>query len=293
MAEGMLSNLNLFFRKRADFLPSKNPLRIFLSGLWQRYLELSHSSVSLPFHGETLKLTPKWRSFSIGYEKKALESWLSLISPNETIWDVGAHVGIYTMLAARKVGRHGRVVAWEASPKNFENLKIHIEQNQLRNHCYLLNWAIDDGASSEVRFKLDPKSQGGDSHRIATDSQIDKASPMVRVPAASLDQWIKVLKVVPSLIKIDIEGAEGLALSGAKELMSGKCGSRPLIFLSVHPHFLWEFNWQVEELDPFVAEMKYQVLDIKGENTTMIEHSEYWLVPKARVNEVKQRLKKN
>src|ERR1035441_6724268 len=64
-------------------------------------------------------------------ETKALLG--SLIRPGMTVFDIGAHVGHYTLLAARIVGPTGRVYAFEPEPENFALLKRNVELNGYKN----------------------------------------------------------------------------------------------------------------------------------------------------------------
>lgn len=60
-----------------------------------------------------------------------------------TIFDIGANIGYYTLLAESLVGPEGRVFAFEPHPENYEKLKENIEVNGYTN-CYLINKAVSD-----------------------------------------------------------------------------------------------------------------------------------------------------
>ena len=67
------------------------------------------------------------------YEPELIDTFCNLINSGMTIIDVGAHVGIYSLLASTKVGPSGKVVAIEPSPANARLLRQHLNINQCTN----------------------------------------------------------------------------------------------------------------------------------------------------------------
>jgi hypothetical protein len=67
------------------------------------------------------------------YEPETTAVFLSLITDGDVVVDLGAHVGYYTLLAARRVGPEGRVFAFEPNPDNFRLLVKNIESNLYSN----------------------------------------------------------------------------------------------------------------------------------------------------------------
>jgi FkbM family methyltransferase len=68
----------------------------------------------------------------------------------DIVVDIGAHIGLYTIISSKRVGANGKVVAIEAHPSNFEMLKSNIKLNQLTN-VTPLNYAV---YSKETKIKL-------------------------------------------------------------------------------------------------------------------------------------------
>src|SRR5215475_6071597 len=65
------------------------------------------------------------------YETKNLETFAAAIAPGASVYDVGANVGIYTLLASDKVGPSGKVYAFEPVERNLRYLRQHIALNRL------------------------------------------------------------------------------------------------------------------------------------------------------------------
>ena len=67
--------------------------------------------------------------FVLGTPRQAFDCVMAVARPGMVAWDVGAHVGFYTLLFAELVGRRGKVYAFEPAPANVELLRRHMEMN--------------------------------------------------------------------------------------------------------------------------------------------------------------------
>jgi FkbM family methyltransferase len=135
-----------------------------------------------------------------------------------TVFDVGANVGYYTILASRLVGPTGRVAAFEPLIRNLSYLHRHTELNRADN-VQILPFAVSN-RSGVAKFSAGNVSAMG---------KIDEAGEIL-VPTISLDEAVKLLGITPQIIKIDVEGAEFDVLKGSKDVLSAS----PTVFLSTH-----------------------------------------------------------
>ena len=150
------------------------------------------------------------------YEVEIKDLLHDLIRPGMTVFDVGAHVGYYTLMAARLVGPSGRVYAFEAEPENYAILKKNVELNGYTNVT-----CIPKAVSNQSGvLTLYVSSQGNDRHTIINDPRAISLGPKREVPAITLDEfaasvgWPQV-----DVIKMDVEGAEPMALVGMSRLL--------------------------------------------------------------------------
>jgi FkbM family methyltransferase len=156
-----------------------------------------------------------------------------------TVWDVGAHIGYHSLALAALVGPSGHVVAFEPNPYNIKRLHEHLERNaDLRERIILMPCALGD-ADGQEDFLSSPEVDDGRS----SGSHLSQASApegqqayqsfsQTRVPVVMADTLLRNDRVPgPSIIKIDVEGAEALVLAGAHELLGGL---RPLLLIEVH-----------------------------------------------------------
>lgn len=142
------------------------------------------------------------------------------IMPGSVVFDLGGHVGFYTLLASELVGPTGKVYVFEPVPRNLLYLKEHLRLNRTSN-VIVVEFAVSD-KSGVVSFEEGQNSSMG---HLALDGKL-------KVVSVALDDLITNGELpMPDYMKIDIEGAEQLALLGAKSMI-GK--SHPTIFLATH-----------------------------------------------------------
>lgn len=141
------------------------------------------------------------------------------LKPGCVFYDLGANVGFYTLLAATLVD-HGRVFAMEPLATNVGYLRRHLKLNGIRN-VEVLELAVSDIVGT-AQFEAEETRAMG---RIGTGGRI-------QVQTSTLDALLQDGRVAPpDIIKMDIEGAEFLALLGASECFSRH---RPKLFLATH-----------------------------------------------------------
>ena len=167
------------------------------------------------------------------------EEILGLFRPKEgdTVVDIGAHMGRYTITSSKSVGASGKVIAVEAHPYNFRILQHNLRLNKLKN-VSALNWAV---YSKKARLKLYlPDEDLGYTmhHSLMTNYLASKYSKeieqrYIEVEADTLDNLLKIRGINEvNWIKIDVEGAEYEVLRGAKEILSAN--KRISILVEVH-----------------------------------------------------------
>jgi FkbM family methyltransferase len=157
------------------------------------------------------------------YEREHQQLLARLIGRGDVFFDVGAHVGFYSLMASRRVGSAGRVVAFEPNPRNLGYLRRHVELNKATNIEIVA--AAVSSRDGWVGFEAPGDSSMGQVR--------DGAGTSVR--SVSLDTWAADHDVLPTVLKIDVEGHEPPVLQGAANIMARM---RPAIVLSVGPQSL-------------------------------------------------------
>lgn len=130
---------------------------------------------------------------------------LHLLRDGDLFVDIGANVGVYSVLAAKAVG--ARAVAIEPVPETFEKLCSNLRINRLDGRTYAYNIGL--GKSDDtLRFTVDKDT----TNHVITDTAW--TGPSILVPVRTLDEVLDGQS--PALIKIDVEGWESEVLEGAE-----------------------------------------------------------------------------
>lgn len=162
------------------------------------------------------------RGFWLGYWELDIQRWFAAnLRGGDVVWDIGAHAGLFTLIASDRVDTKGHVYAFEPFPDNVRKLRKHIQLNHVTN-CTVVEAAVCDSSGSK---RFDPTVHNSAGHL--------SDSGGISVRTLSLDDFLFSQTGVrpPSVIKIDAEGAEVEVLAGARETMAR---FSPKILLSTH-----------------------------------------------------------
>src|SRR5215218_11197602 len=139
----------------------------------------------------------------------------------DIVIDIGAHIGLYTIISSKRVGANGKVVAIEADPSNFEMLNSNIKLNQLTN-VIPLNYAVHS-KETKVKLYLPSGESGFTKYNTIMPNWINAQEKFVEVNANTLDYLLQLNEIRQeevNWIKIDVEGAEFEVLKGATNVLS-------------------------------------------------------------------------
>ncbi len=151
------------------------------------------------------------------HKQKAIEK---IVAPGSVVYDVGAHVGYYTLLFSELIGPAGQVVAFEPNPRNIRYLRKHLEINDIANVRL-----VQAAASDAVGVAAFADNSGSSTGCLSEQGGL-------QVATMTLDQFAQYNDASkPDHIKIDVEGAELSVLHGARELLTSR---RPTLFLATH-----------------------------------------------------------
>lgn len=157
---------------------------------------------------------------------------LSQLDSGDCFLDVGANIGWFSVLAGHKVGPTGRVVSFEPRPDLFRRLRDTIAANGMRDRCKLHGVALGD-AETEMVIAAVPNEHNPGHSFLVREVALAEEVPYGRVKVCRLDD-LDIDRLV-NLIKIDVEGAEGMVLRGAQNFLRR---DRPFIVSEFFPTWL-------------------------------------------------------
>lgn len=146
------------------------------------------------------------------HEEFVTQCLLEELSSGDTVIDLGAHIGYYTVHFADRVGSEGTVFAFEPQPKTFRILTRNVRANNF-NHVVLEEKAVLDQSGTYQLFGVDTQSGDYRGFRRAPHEKI------LRVEATTLDDYFGSSPPPVRLVKMDLQGAEGRALKGMENCL--------------------------------------------------------------------------
>ncbi len=184
-----------------------------------------------------------------------------------TIWDIGAHIGYHSLGFSGVVGPQGRVIAFEPNAFNAARLRLHLERNaELGNRVTLLDHALshEDGCATLLVNSNVDSGESSESHLSDANTTRERgayeAYQEVSVLTSKADTLLsRGIVPPPSVIKIDVEGAESNVILGALELLSS---AKPILLLEVH-HIVEMFRVQ-----KLLLELGYSLSLVEEEEAT-------------------------
>lgn len=179
----------------------------------------------------------------------------------KVILDIGSHIGFHTMCFAELVGTNGKVLSFEPNIFNIERMNFILEKNKdLKSRIEVCNYAISD-KKGLIDFSFSKEIDNGFSSGSFISGAItpynetqykDIGFEKIRVKTVTLDSLMDKFSIdhKPNYIKIDIEGAEDLALAGAKEFTEIY---KPTYLIELHTFT------NIIETFQFFSERKYEI----------------------------------
>jgi len=149
------------------------------------------------------------------YEPKQVKLIKSIVKKGDTVLDIGANIGYYTLLLAKLVGPTGKVYAFEPDPENFRILKKNVGLNKYKN--IVLEQKAVSNKSGKLKLFLSDENNGD--HRIYNPS--GERKEFREISSIKLDNYFK-RKPKIAFFKMDIQGVEPDAFEGMKSILNEK-----------------------------------------------------------------------
>jgi len=174
-----------------------------------------------PLKGEKWVVASGVLEYFLGcFEPDKVRLFERFIQKGKVVYDVGAHVGYFSLLSAILVQDEGQVIAFEPNPDNIRRLRRHIEMNGYSN-IKVMGTAVSN-KNGEFSFDIDKENS----------TTCLSPTGKIKVKTRTIDTLVESREIPPpDYMKIDVEGAEVLVIKGAESTLKSY---RPIIFLATH-----------------------------------------------------------
>jgi len=173
--------------------------------------------------------------------------YLNLIKKGETILDIGANRGLYTLLFSHLVGKFGQVYAFEPVPSTFKSTSLFLKKYQDYDNVTFQNLGMSEtpGKSTIYLPNEDDGQASMKKHDSGSWTQPETVKE-IEIELTTLDQVVRIQGIQKiDFIKMDIEGAELLALKGGRKTLTTL---QPLVFMEVNQKWTKDFEYHPSEL---------------------------------------------
>lgn len=197
----------------------------------------------------------------LGIYELPLQQRIALeLKAGDTFFDIGANAGFFSLVAAKIVGKTGRVIAFEPLPMNARVVEKQFDINQL-DYCGCVCTAISkEQGTCEFVWSRSAKGEPATSTAHLAGYRIDGMEELIIdrcvVKVTSLDDFVTREGLFPDLIKIDVEGAEGDVLRGGRKLLYSN--KAPRILMETHGEEI------ATDVDRQLREAGYRFFTVNG-----------------------------
>lgn len=200
-----------------------------------------------------IKFPARWsRWYDKNYEPETFAFLRQNLKAGATALDLGAHMGLFSVVMSQLVGKQGRVFSFEPTPSTRNVLKEVVKINGCDHNVEVRSEAV-----SRQKGKLFFYDTGNEVSNANSLVQTERSLSKIEVNTISLDEFAAEQNLKIDCLKIDVEGAELDLLEGAKKVFAEM---RPVALLSLHPVSIKANNQSLENIWDVVKSYNMHVI---------------------------------
>jgi FkbM family methyltransferase len=206
-------------------------------------------------NGHQLKLPTRYfKYFPSTYEHENFEFLSKSCKEGSVIIDIGAHIGLFSVIASQVAGSRGKVFAFEPAPSTYKLLQHTIDINHKKDVIEPFQKAVGKEAGKITFFVSDGEADNSNS---LVNYKDDRALHGIDVEVTSVDAFVQEKNLSRlDFIKIDVEGAEYDTLRGAAGTLKSL---RPVCIVAIHPEPIQAKGDRLEDIYDLIAGCRYRI----------------------------------
>ena len=213
-------------------------LRKLLMPIFQKLnfgnITIKHPETAMPLYIHSFKHKVFW-FHGKNYEKNSADLFKLLIGTNQTVIEIGAHIGYFTQFISKLVGAKGKLFVFEPGENNLVYTR--------KNVSTLKNTELIEKAASDINgiISFYVENFSGQTNSLVRDEEtfantiqvanvVNGVYKKVDVQSISIDDFIKERNIHPDFIKIDVEGGEPFVLKGMVDCLKNE---KPMVMIEI------------------------------------------------------------
>jgi len=198
------------------------------------------------------------------FESDIINFIKSLLNDCSVFIDIGANIGIYTLLASTHIKKDGKVFAFEPSDWAHKRLNENLRLNGTKN-VEVLKLAVSNFTGSNQFYVCED-----DAYNSLISTPMKEVQKVVKIESICLEDFCVDRKIDQiDILKIDVEGADYLVLKGAEEIL--KSDKSPIIVCEFNRNFSEGMTYNKDEFSKFMKELSYKIFMINDKKLIEID----------------------
>lgn len=212
-------------------------------------------------NGHGLRLPTRYfKYFPTTYEADNFELLEETCKPGAVIIDIGAHIGLFSVIASQVAGATGKVFAFEPAPSTYALLQKTVSINHKQQSIETFQKAVGKESGKITFFISDDQADNSNS---LVQYKEDRSLHGIDVDVTSIDNFVAEKNISKlDFIKIDVEGAEYDTLQGAVNTLKNL---RPVCIVAIHPEPIAAKGDKLEDIYDLISNCNYRIMLDKQE----------------------------
>jgi FkbM family methyltransferase len=180
------------------------------------------------------------------------DGFIKHASPGMVFFDIGAHFGLFSLAALNYGGPKARAVAVDPSPVAVSLLRIQATLNRSVDRLSVIQASVHEHAGARDMVAVGVLASG----YYVSPPQGHPTSELSKTRTVTVDSLVEELGIIPTHIKIDVEGEEAAVFRGGQKTFSRT--SAPTIFLEIHNEIIRGLGENPDEILVLLREYGYE-----------------------------------
>jgi FkbM family methyltransferase len=191
-------------------------------------------------------------------QREEFDGFINQCNRDMVLVDVGAHFGLFSLAAIHYGGPGAKALAVDPSPTAARIMRIQAQLNQVADRLQIIEASVGEKNGWQNMVAVGVLAGGYFVWPTVNHSDHE----LTRTPEITLDQLCEDYKLVPTHIKIDVEGNEAAVLKGGQKILSQE--PKPLLFIELHNQIIRDHGKDPMETIHIIRDLGFEIFSVTG-----------------------------